>query len=298
MSHEDYRIRKKRIRSVTLWGALLNFLLMLIKIFVGLLIRSSSLIADGVHSLSDLATDFIVLLSSRLSNRPADETHPYGHQKFETLAVVFVAAVLMAVSAGLVWSAIHSIVQGEIGFPGAWVLVIAAISVFSKEFLFRMTRVVAKATHSASLYANAWHHRSDAMSSVAVLIGAVAGLLGWGHADHAAAAVVGFMILGVGGKLLYEGLVELTEHSADKESLQVIHKILGEETDIRGWHALRTRKLGGELFVDLHILVDGDLNVNQAHDICVGIEKRIQHSLSKPVNVLIHIDPEGVIEAE
>ncbi len=297
MSHEDYKLRKQRIRSITLWGALLNVLLMLLKLVSGALIRSTALIADGIHSLSDLATDFVVLVGSRLSNRPADETHPYGHQRFETLAGVFISVVLIVVSAGLIWSAAHSIMEGEVFFPGALVLVIAGISVVSKEILFRLTRVAAKSSHSASLYANAWHHRSDAFSSVAVLIGGIMGLLGWGIADQTATIVVGFMILGVGGKLLYEGLVELTEHSADKESLQVIKDILEAEESISGWHALRTRKLGGELFVDLHILVDPDLSVRSGHDISLRIEQRIQHQLSKPVNTLIHIDPEGIVEA-
>ncbi len=296
MSHEDYQVRKQRIRSITLWGALINLLLMLLKLVSGAFLRSTALIADGIHSLSDLATDFVVLVGSRLSNRPADETHPYGHQKFETLAGVFVSVVLIAVSAGLIWSAAQSIVAGKVVFPGFMVLVIAGISVVSKEVIFRLTRAVAKSNHSASLYANAWHHRSDAFSSVAVLIGGIVGLLGWGFADQAATIVVGFMILGVGGKLLYEGLVELTEHSADKESLRVIKGILEAEESIAGWHALRTRKLGGELFVDLHILVNPQLSIQAGHDISLRIERRIQHQLSKPVNTLIHIDPEGIEE--
>jgi cation diffusion facilitator family transporter len=296
MSHQDYEVRKQRIRSITLWGALLNILLMVLKLASGALVRSTALIADGIHSLSDLATDLVVLVGSRLSNRPADETHPYGHQKFETLAGVFVSVVLIVVSAGLIWTAAQSIVAGKVVFPGGMVLVVAGVSVISKEVIFRLTRAVAKNSHSASLYANAWHHRSDAFSSVAVLVGGIAGLLGWGFADQAATVVVGFMILGVGGKLFYEGLVELTEHSADKESLQVIKEILEAEESISGWHALRTRKLGGELFVDVHILVDPDLSVRSGHDISLRIERHIQHRLSKPVNTLIHTDPEGIEE--
>jgi len=292
MTHDVYRERDRRIRSITLWGAFLNLLLMLVKIVAGLLIRSSALVADGIHSLSDLATDFVVLLSSRFSNRPADETHPYGHQKFDTLAAVFISVILMAVSGGLIWSAARSLLQGDGVFPGPLVLVIAGISVVSKELIFLATRRVAKKTNSASLYANAWHHRSDALSSIAVLLGGIAGLLGWAMADLAATVVVGFMILGVGIKIFYDGLVELTEHSADKQSLEIIKKTLSAESDICGWHALRTRKFGGELFIDLHVLVDSKLTVLQSHDISLKIEQRIQSELSKPVNVLIHIDPD------
>ena len=294
MTHDTFRARDRRIRSITLWGAFLNLSLLLIKLVFGLLIRSSALVADGIHSLSDLATDFVVLLSSRFSNRPADETHPYGHQKFDTLAAVFVAVILIAVSGGLIWSAARSLLRGEGTFPGPLVLVIAGISVVSKEFIFQITRRVAKKTNSPSLYANAWHHRSDAFSSVAVLLGGITGLLGWSLADLAATVVVGLMILGVGLKIFYEGLVELTEHSADKGSLEIIKKILSTEPEICGWHALRSRKFGGELFVDLHILADSQLTVWQGHDISLKIEQRIHSELSKPVNVLIHIDPDTI----
>ncbi len=294
MTHDVYRERDRRIRSVTLWGALLNFLLMALKIVTGIFIRSTALIADGIHSLSDLVTDFVVILSSRLSNRPADDTHPYGHQRFETLAAVFVSAVLMVVSGGLIWTAARDILKGEGHFPGAWVLVIAAMSVVSKEAIFQITRKVAKKTHSAALYANAWHHRSDALSSIAVLAGGIAGLLGWAMADLAATIVVGFMILGVGLKIFYQGMVEFTEHSADQDSIKAIEEILTAEDVICGWHALRTRKLGGELFIDLHVLVDAKLTVRESHDITLRIEEQIKARLSKPVNVLIHIDPDTV----
>jgi cation diffusion facilitator family transporter len=294
MTHESFRERDRRIRSITLWGALLNILLMALKIVSGLFIRSTALIADGIHSLSDLATDIVVILSSRLSNRPADDTHPYGHQKFETLATVFVSVVLMIVSGGLIWTAARDIIRGEGHIPGAWVLVIAGISVVSKEFIFQVTRRIAKKTHSASLYANAWHHRSDAFSSVAVLAGGIAGLLGWAMADLAATVVVGFMILGVGLRIFYRGLMELTEGSADQDSIAAIKDVLTAEEGICGWHALRTRKLGGELFVDLHVLVDEKLTVRESHDISLRIEERIKARLFKPVNVLIHIDPDTI----
>lgn len=284
--------RDKQIRSVTLWGALLNILLMTVKLVSGILIKSSALIADGIHSLSDFATDCIVLASSWISNRPADETHPYGHRKFDTIASHIIALVLLAVSVGLIWSAYVSIGRGERYYPGVMVLIVAGVSVIAKEFIFRITRRVSRITHSTSLYANAWHHRSDAFSSVAVLIGGIASIAGWGFADKVATIVVGFMIMGVAGRILYDGLVELSEHSADKRSIQVIEKILSEEKEICDWHKLRTRKLGGELFVDVHILVNPKLTVFEGHEISLKIEEKIQAGLSNPVSVLIHIDPE------
>ncbi len=283
--------RQRKIRSVTLWGIFVNIFLMAIKIFSGIMIKSSALIADGFHSLSDLATDFVVLAGTRLSNRPPDDAHPYGHKGFETLTTQVVGLILLAVGFGFIWDASASVFRGEENFPGWIMLVVAGISVVMKEILFFMTRKVSRETHSSALYANAWHHRSDSLSSVAVLIGGVASLLGWGNADHVAAIIVGFMIIGVAGKILYEGLIEITEHAADKESIRKIRNILLQEQDVSDWHALRTRRVGGELFVDLHLLVDPNISVRESHKICERVERRIDKELRKPVNVLIHIEP-------
>jgi cation diffusion facilitator family transporter len=270
--------------------------LVVIKIFFGVIVRSSALVADGFHSLSDLATDFIVLVSTHLSSRPPDETHPYGHKKFDTIASQVIGLVLLGVGLIFVWKAGTHIYQGEISYPGFMVLVVAAISVFLKELLFVLTRKVSRETQSTSLYANAWHHRSDSLSSVAVLIGGIASLLGWGHADHVATIAVGLMIMGVAGKILYDGLIELSEHAADKESIQKIKDVLDRESEVFEWHALRTRKVGGELFVDVHLVVDPNLSVRESHKICDKVEKEMLEELVKPANILIHCDPLGVHE--
>jgi cation diffusion facilitator family transporter len=292
MVNQSINERQKKIRSITLWGALLNLILMILKLVSGILVRSSALIADGVHSFSDLATDFVVLIGTRLSGRPPDETHPYGHGKLETIASQLIAFVLLAVSFGLIWSGGVSIYRHEQSFPGFMVLVVASVSVILKEIIFFVTRKISRVTGSAALYANAWHHRSDSLSSVAVLIGGIVGLFGWGYADRVAAIVVGFMIMGVAGKIFFEGLVELSEHAADSESIQKIEGVLSEEKGVSSWHALRTRKLGAELLVDVHVLVDPDLSVLESHDISERIEKKVKEKLSKPVNVLVHIEPD------
>jgi len=291
MTLQSREFREKKIRSITLWGALLNFFLMLLKLISGVLIKSSALIADGVHSLSDLITDFVVLIGTRLSSKPADKTHPFGHGKLETISSQLIALVLLVISFGLIWSAGVSIYRREHNYPGYLVLVVAAVSVITKEIIFFMTRKIARITHSTVLYANAWHHRSDSLSSVAVLIGGIISLLGWGHADQLATIVVGFMIMGIAGKILFEGVMELAEHSADKESIQKIEKVLTEEKGIYSWHALRTRKLGGELYIDVHVLVDSTLSVLEGHDISVKLEKKIKNVLSNPLNILVHIEP-------
>ena len=284
--------REKKIRSITLWGAFLNILLVIFKIAAGFLIRSSALIADGVHSLSDLLTDIVILLGTRLSSRPADETHPYGHRKFDTIASQLVAFILIAVGFSFIFSAGAAIFRKEVNYPGVIMLAVAIISVVSKEIIFNMTRKISRETQSAALYANAWHHRSDSFSSIAVLIGGAASLLGWGYADNMATIIVGIMIMGVAGKIFYDNLIELTEHAADKKSVLAIERIISKAENISGWHALRTRSLGGELFLDFHVIVDPELTVRESHKIIDQIEEQIQSELSKPANILIHIDPE------
>lgn len=288
--------REEKIRSITVWGIFANIFLMAIKIIFGIFVKSSALVADGFHSISDLATDFIVLVSTRLSSRPPDETHPYGHKKFDTLATQVIGLVLLGVGFIFIWNAGIHIYRGEISYPGFMVLVVAGISVFLKEFLFVLTRKISKETHSTALYANAWHHRSDSLSSVAVLIGGIASLLGWGHADHVATIAVGLMIIGVAGKILYDGLIELSEHAADKESIQKIKDVLNRENEVFDWHALRTRKVGGELFVDVHLVVDPEISVRESHEICSKVEKKMHEELTKPANILIHCDPLDIPE--
>lgn len=284
--------RQKHIRSITFWGVAINGFLIILKLVSGLMIKSSALIADSVHSLSDLFTDFIVLVGTAMSRRPPDATHPYGHRRFETIASQLIAFILLVVGFGLLWSAGASIFYHRQNYPGYVMLVVAAISVVMKEIIFFKTREVSRKTDSAALYANAWHHRSDSLSSMAVLLGGVASLLGWGYADQAATIVVGFMIMGVAGKIFLEGIVELSEHSADREYIRKMEKVLSVEKDISSWHALRTRKLGGQLFADVHVVVDPELSVIDSHRITMKIEEKIKEELSKPLNVLIHVDPD------
>jgi cation diffusion facilitator family transporter len=291
IKQELLKERERKIRSITLWGILANIFLIAVKVFSGVLIKSTALVADGIHSLSDLATDFVVLAGVRVSSRPPDEAHPYGHKRFETLATQIVGLILLVAGFGFIWKASTAIFRGEQNFPGGLMLVVAGISVLVKEILFFMTRKTSRETHSTALYANAWHHRSDSFSSGAVLMGGVASLLGWGFADQVATIIVGVMIIGVAGKILYEGLIEITEHSADEESIEKINKILSDEPDVLDWHALRSRKVGGELFVDLHLLVNPSMSVKDSHVICEKVEERIEKELKKPVNVLIHIEP-------
>jgi cation diffusion facilitator family transporter len=292
MTHLNREKRGHQIRRITIRALAVNCFLMAIKIVVGLLVRSTALVADGVHSVSDLATDLAVLAGARFANRPADASHPYGHGKFESLTSIFIAILLLLASSGLIWSAGLAIYRHERSFPGFWVLVVAAVSVIFKESMFHFTLRVSRAVHSSVLHANAWHQRSDALSSVAVLAGGAAALLGWGYADHAATILVGLMIVGVAVKILYDSLVDLTDHAADRETVEKIKGVLDGERNYCSWHALRTRRIGGELFLDLHILCDPDMSVRESHSIANRIEQKIKGAMPNPVNILIHIEPD------
>jgi len=291
MHEKNQEAREKKIRAVTLQGAGLNVSLTALKILTGILGKSASLIADGIHSLSDLATDFVVLIAARLANRPPDVTHPYGHKRFETIATQIIAFILFLAGVQIIRSAGTAISRGETTSPGVIMLIVAGLSVTGKEIMYRITRKVSRETNSPSLHANAWHHRSDALSSVAVLIGGVFSLVGWGHADHAAAIIVGVMILIVAARIFFQGLDELSEHAASPEVVQKIRRTLASSRDIKGFHELRSRKIGGDVYLDVHILVDPDLTVQQGHDISHRIEDEIRAELKQPVNILVHIEP-------
>lgn len=280
-----------QIKRITVWGMFVNVLLMLLKIIVGSLVHSIALVADGIHTLSDLGTDFIVLIGANFAHRPADESHPYGHGKVETLAAQIIGIVLLAAGIGIAWSSGRALYIQQPNYPGIWLSIIAIISVVLKEVMFQRTRKIARITQSSSLYANAWHHRSDALSSVAVLFGGIAGLLGFGYGDQIAGLVVAFMIMGVAGKIMVQNLMELVEHSADSESIHIIEEVLNQYQDIEHWHELRTRKIGPELFLDVHILVEPTLSVLESHKITEKIERAIQANLSRPVNILVHVEP-------
>ncbi|MBN1154058.1 cation transporter [candidate division KSB1 bacterium] len=284
-------IAQKKIYHITLWGILVNALLSLIKVTAGSVVNSVALIADGIHSLSDLLTDFAVLISSRAGRRPPDKNHQYGHGKFETVGAQFIGVVLFIVGVGICRSSITSLIRGEKYFPGLTVVCVAFISVVSKEILFQVTRKIALTHRSSSLYANAWHHRSDAFSSLAVILGGLAGMAGFGFGDQIAGMVVGVMIILVAVKLIIDGFKELSEHSIDEEMVKKIQQVLKNHPEICHWHKLRTRKIGSEIFVDVHIHVNPQLTVKLSHDLTLEIENNIEEILQIPVNTLIHVEP-------
>ncbi len=292
MTDRKQEIADKQIKTVTYLGAAVNVALSVLKIGVGVFAGSLALVADGIHSFSDLATDSIVLLGLRLGSREPDQSHPYGHGRLETFSAGLIALVLVFVGGVMVYYATVAIAEDKTTTPRLAVLMAAVVSVAAKEWLYQTTRNAAVRSHSTALYANAWHHRSDALSSVAVIIGVILLRLGYEHGDQVAAIAVGGMIIWVGIKVLGDCVGELSERAVDAHTLDHIRNIINANPSIRQWHRLRTRSVGREVFVDMHILVDPHLDVAAAHEISQSLEDTLQKEIPRPINITIHIEPD------
>jgi cation diffusion facilitator family transporter len=292
MHNHKIESANKQIRSVTNLSIAGNLVLSAVKAVVGLLAGSMALVADGIHSLSDMATDFAVLLGIYFGSKQPDERHPYGHGRIETFATAFIGTVLAAVGAGIIIRAGVDIADGKLVRPRLVVLIVPLISIVIKELLYRLTRRVAVRSHSTALYANAWHHRSDAFSSVAVVAGFFALRFGFSYGDQLAAVAVGLMIVLVAARVISDCVREFTETAIDEKTVEDIKQIVSGNEQIRQWHRLRTRSVGREVFLDLHILVDPELNVAAAHEISETLESTLHEQIPRPVNIIVHVEPD------
>jgi len=291
MSNNKQAVMARQIKSITYLGMAVNIALSVIKIVIGLLAASLALVADGIHSLSDVATDVAVLLGLRIGSKEPDQSHPYGHGRAETFSAGLVAMILIVVGGAMIYYATLAIARDEMTAPCLGVLVAAVISIAAKEWLYKATQKVAIQSHSPALYANAWHHRSDALSSVAVVAGYVSLKFGFGHGDQVAAIAVGLMIVWVGVRVIGDALRELAEASVDPDTIEDIKSIINSDSSIRQWHKLRTRTVGREVFLDLHILVDPELKITAAHEIAERLEKTMDEQITRPINITVHIEP-------
>ncbi|WP_284889061.1 cation diffusion facilitator family transporter [Burkholderia sp. lyk4-R2A-23] len=268
-----------------------NLALSIGQVVIGILSRSQGLVADGIHSLSDLIADFVVLLAGHHSRKPVDEKHPYGHQRFETGASLALAAILLLVGGGMLWSAIQKLENPEaiarVHVAALWV---ALVALAAKECLFRYMLAVATRVKSSMLVANAWHARSDAASSLVVGCGIVGNLLGYPLLDPVAALIVGGMIVKMGATFGWDALHDLMDRAADAEDVQAIRATLLATPGVLDAHDLRTRKTGDLILVDVHLDVDADLTVAQGHDIAVAARARVMRH-HRVLNVMTHVDP-------
>jgi len=268
-----------------------NLVLTAIQIVAGVLTRSQALVADGVHSLSDLVSDFVVLLANRHSQKDADADHPYGHQRFETAASLMLGLLLLGVGLGMLWSAAIKLERPDaipqVHLAALWV---ACAALAAKELLFRYMLAVAKRVRSSMLVANAWHARSDAASSLVVGLGIVGNLAGYPILDPIAAAIVGFMVTRMGWTFGWGALHDLMDRAVDDEEVSAIRRTLVETPGIMGVHDIRTRKMGDMVVVDAHIEVDAGLTVEAGHEIAVQARRRVMQR-HRVLNLMTHVDP-------
>ena len=286
-SADKYSAGKKS----TLVSVVVNLTLTISQVFAGLLSGSQGLVADGIHSLTDLVADFVVLFANHHSAKDADEDHHYGHQRYETAASLFLGVSLLVVGLGMLWSAGHKIVNPISATPiSLLALYVALGALAAKELLFRYMLAVAERVRSSMLVANAWHARSDAASSLVVSVGIVGALLGYPILDSVGALIVGLMIVRTGWSFSWDALNDLMDRAVSEEEHQQIEQIVLATPGVLGCHDLRTRKMGDMILVDVHIEVDANATVRVGHDIALAAANQVKTEL--PVlNVMTHIDP-------
>ncbi|MBD5294328.1 MAG: cation transporter [Bacteroides sp.] len=290
--------RQKGIFKVTLVGSVVNLLLVIAKFIGGTLGRSSALLADAVHSLSDFLTDIIVIVFVKIAGKPQDATHDYGHGKYETLASIVIGILLLIVAIGMFVNnsqLIARAINGEIlPRPELVALIVAAISILAKEGLYQYSVRAGKTLQSKALEANAWHHRSDALSSIGTIVGiGCAMFLGekWRIMDPIAALVISALIFKVGIEIIKPAIDELLERSLPVPTVVEIENIMYETPGVRGLHHLRTRRIGNNIAIEVHLKMDGDLTLTQAHEIASEVERRIRARFGQETHIGIHMEP-------
>lgn len=284
--------RATATKRITIIGGVSNVFLSGIKILAGVVGHSHALIADGFHSLADLATDGLVLFAAKFGGQAADIDHPYGHGRIETLATGLIAFLLIVTGIGIIYDAAWHLAQPVLELPHVYVILVAISSIVIKEVLFRYTRRVADKFSSELLRANAWHHRSDALSSIVVLIGLVGVLLGLSHLDALSAIVVGFMVVHMGWDLAWTSIRELIDTAVNPDTLELIQKTILNIDGVKAVHQLRTRLMRGNVLVDVHVMVAPHLSVSEGHHISEQVYVALNKVHSDVTDVTVHIDPE------
>lgn len=291
LTTEQHRYRD--MRKVTLVGSVVDFLLGVAKIVVGWFANSQALIADGIHSFSDLFTDIFVLYAAKHAHKTADEEHPYGHGRIETLATVGLGITLIIIACGIAYDSVRRINMPEILLePGGLALAIAVLSIISKEWIYRYTVAAARRLRSDLLMANAWHSRSDAISSIVVVLGIAGAMYGYPYLDAVAAVVVAVMIARIGFNLVRSSSRELIDTALDRNELNDIRNHIFDVKGVRSIHMLRSRKSAGDAFIDVHIQVDPLLSVSEGHQIGDAVRRRLLDAVDVVSDVTVHIDPE------
>ena len=287
---QEQDLSEKHALKVTWLGLVANLILALAKGFIGIIANSSALIADAGHSVSDLFSDGITLWAVRMSGIPKDENHPYGHGKFETVGTFLIALLLLFTGVGVAWHVFNKMDAPEV--PETIALWMAGIAIIVKEALFHVTRMVGRRSGSRILLANAWHHRSDAISSVAALVGIAGAQWGVPLMDPIAGMLVAGLIIKTGIDIGYESIRELTDENVEEEVISELNKIMSGIEGVDHYHEMRARRMGPHLLVDLHIEVDSMMSISAAHQVAERVRLGILEKLPAVNEVLVHVDAE------
>lgn len=289
---EHSAAERARAAARSTWvSVVVNIVLVALQVSVGIFSKSQALVADGIHSLSDLLGDVVVLFAGHHSKKGADQDHPYGHQRFENAASLALGVLLLTVGVGMLWSAVQKLENpGEIPSVHISALWIAGIALLSKELLFRYMLAAAKRVKSGMLVANAWHARSDAASSLVVAVGIIGNISGYPMLDPIAALIVGLMVAKMGWGFGWNALNDLMDRAVDQEEVDAIRRTLVETPGVQSVHDVRTRKMGDMIVVDAHIEVDAAISVEAGHDIAVIARQRVMQR-HRVLNLLTHVDP-------
>lgn len=285
-------LRKNEGVWVTLIGSMINVFLVMVKLLAGTLGHSTAMIADAIHSLSDLLNDVVVIFSFQIGRIPKDEGHPYGHGRAETIGATIIGAAIVLVGFGMVSEVWRIIVSGTNKDPKLVTAFVAVISIIVKETLYHYTKAIGEKLHSPIIIANAWDQRSDALSSGAAFIGIVLAMNGYPVMDTLAAGVVGLMILKVGYSVLKNSIHDLMDSALDETQIQKVESVIRASPGVIELHDLRTRKIGGKILIDVHVLVDSEISVTEGHNIAETVRRELIRSFDNVQDALVHIDPE------
>ncbi|WDP90590.1 MAG: cation transporter [Desulfobacter sp.] len=294
---ENGRDAEIKIRNITLAGLFANIILSLAKLAMGLAGNSQAVVADALHSFSDTSSDFVILFGVKYWTAPADHDHPFGHHKIESMVTLCIGLILIGVALGIGYNAVLTLMAPEEQAPLSWVTFLAPLlSFIVKEFLFRITYKVGVETRSSSVKANAWHHRTDALSSIPVLAAVLASLANpkLAFLDQVGAIVVSIFIIKVGLDIIFSGLGELLDMGMSARDLETVESTITQIPGVLGVHRIRTRKLAGSFYIDLHLEVDGSLTVSKGHYISEVVKRVLMAQNDWIIDVMVHLEPYGI----
>jgi cation diffusion facilitator family transporter len=286
------RNRYWHAKKATLIGAISNALLGVIKCLGGFLFHSHALVADGVHSFSDLIADLMVLFASKYGSIDADDSHPYGHQRIETAATFLLSLLLILAGLSIAWDSLHELIHTGYTIPHWLALPVICLSILSNELLFHYTLSIGKRIHSKLIIANAWHHRSDAASSLVVFLGLIGSLSGFAYLDTVAALIIALMIVKMGWNYGWNSIKELVDTAVDATLIAQIEQIIQKVDGVRKIHQLRSRSMGENVLIDVHILVSPKISVSEGHYIAQHVHQALIEQIDQVKDVIVHVDSE------